>query len=297
MEKEGYYIAVGAFVMLGVGLLVLFVAIISGRQGQTETRRYEIRFTGSVAGIDVGSEVRYLGVKVGKVVDISLVPDKPREVRVVIDVKKAVPIYGNTIARLQMQGITGISYVELRTEGSAREPLPPPPPGELPRIRAAASDLEKLARSLPDLFAAAEELVDRASELLSDQNLNHFATLIRELAITSHELPGLVRQMKATFAEYGRAAHDVRPDLVAVLERLNQVSKEMESITRRTEALYAHNSAVLNATVGNGTQNLERLLEDSRNLVSTLRRLTHKLEENPALLISRPRSRGVEIAP
>ena len=297
MEKEGYYIAVGAFVVLAVGLLVLFVAIISGRQATAETQRYEVRFTGSVAGLDVGGEVRYLGVKVGKVASIHLVPDKPREVSVIIEVKKEVPIYGNTIAKLQLQGITGISFVELRKEGPGREPLPPPPPGELPRIRAADSDLEKLARSLPDLFDAAEALVDRATDLLNDQNLNNFTTLMRELAVTSHELPGLVRQVDATFAEYARAAHEVRPDLVAVLKRLNQVSEELEAMTRRTEALYAHNSAALNATLGNSTQNMARLLEEGRVLVGALRRLTRKLEENPALLITRPRPQGVEIAP
>ena len=252
MEKEGYYIAVGAFVVLAVGLLVLFIAIISGRQGQTETQRYEIRFTGSVAGLDVGGEVRYLGVKVGKVVNINLVPDKPREVSVIIEVDRRVPIYGNTIAKLQLQGITGISFVDLRKEGPGREPLPPPPPGQLPRIKAADSDLEKLARSLPELFDSADELVDRATDLLSDQNLNHFATLIRELAVTSQQLPGLVARLESTLTAYERAADEVRPGLVDVLERLNQVAGELEVMTRRTEALYRHNAAVINDTLGSG---------------------------------------------
>ncbi len=297
MEKEGYYIAVGAFVMLAVTLLIVFIAIISGRQPETHMRRYEVRFTGSVAGLDVGGEVRYLGVKVGKVVAIRLVPDKPREVSVVIEVDERVPIYGNTIAKLQLQGITGISFVELRKEGPGREPLPASPPGELPRIKAANSDLEKLARSLPELLDSADAVMDRISDVLSDQNIARFSTLIHELARTAEGLPALVERLDDTLREYQITARETRPGLVQVLERLNQVASELEDISRRTEELYAHNSAALNSALGSGSEKLERLLDDSRFLVNEMRRLTRRLEENPALLISSPPPRGVEIAP
>ncbi len=296
MEKEGYYIAVGAFVVLAVALLIVFIAIISGRQPETHMRRYEIRFTGSVAGLDVGGEVRYLGVKVGKVAAIRLVPDKPREVSVIIEVDDRVPIYGNTIAKLQLQGITGISFVELRKEGPGRVPLSPPP-GELPRIKAANSDLEKLARSLPELLDSADEVMDRISDVLSDQNIARFSTLIHELARTAEGLPAVVDRLDATLREYQLTARETRPGLVEALERLNDVATELEDISRRTEELYAHNSAALNSALGSGSEKLERLLDDSQFLVNEMRRLTRRLEENPSLLISSPPPRGVEIAP
>ncbi len=297
MEKEGYYIAVGAFVLLAVALLIVFIAIIGGREPETQMRRYEVRFTGSVAGLDVGGEVRYLGVKVGKVVAIRLVPDKPREVSVIIEVDDRVPIYGNTIAKLQLQGITGISYVELRKEGPGREPLPPPPTGQLPRIKGANSDLEQLARSLPELLDSADEVLDRVSDVLSDQNLARFSTLMRELARTAQGLPPLVARFEATLQEYQRTASEARPGLVTVLERLSTVANELEDISRRTEKLYAHNTAALNSALGNGSEQFERLLEESQYLVTEMRRLTRRLEENPSLLLSSPPPRGVEIAP
>ena len=297
MEKEGYYIAVGAFVMLAVGLLVMFIAIISGRGPEKQMQRYEIRFTGSVAGLDVGGEVRYLGVKVGKVAAIRLVPDKPREVSVIIDVDDRVPIYGNTVATLQLQGITGISFVELRKEGPGREPLPAPPPHQLPQIRAANSELEQLARSLPELLDSADAVMDRVSDVLSDQNIARISTLIHQLSRTAEALPALVARIDDTLREYQFAARDARPHLVEVLARLNAVANELEDISRRTEKLYAHNTAVLNAALGGGSEKFERLLNDSQNLVTEMRRLARRLEANPSLLISTPPARGVEIAP
>ncbi len=297
MEKEGYYIAVGAFVILAVGLLIVFIAIISGREPQTETRRYEVVFTGSVSGLDVGSDVRYLGVKVGKVVSIRLVPDKPREVSVIIEVDGSVPIYGNTIAKLKLQGITGISMIELSKEGPGREPLGEYAPGGLPRIKAADSDLEKLAQNLPELLDSADEVMDRITDVLNDQNIARFGNIMRELEQASEALPEVVDRLDATLREYQRTAEATRPGLVQVLARLNEVAEELEAITRRTDELYAHNSAALNSALSSGGQDIERLLEESRYLLAEVRRLTRRIEENPALLVSQPVPRGVEFAP
>ncbi len=297
MEKEGYYIAVGAFVILAVGLLIVFIAIISGREPQTETRRYEVVFTGSVSGLDVGSDVRYLGVKVGKVVSIRLVPDKPREVSVIIEVDGSVPIYGNTIAKLKLQGITGISMIELSKEGPGREPLGEYAPGGLPRIKAADSDLEKLAQNLPELLDSADEVMDRITDVLNDQNIARFGNIMRELEQASEALPDVVARLDATLREYQQTAEATRPGLVQVLARLNEVAEELEAITRRTDELYAHNSAALNSALSSGGQDIERLLEESRYLLAEVRRLTRRIEENPALLVSQPVPRGVEFAP
>ena len=82
-----------------------------------------------------------------------------------------------------------------------------------------------------------------------------------------------------------------------VLERLNQVAGELEVMTRRTEALYRHNAAVINDTLGSGGQDLKRLLDESHTLFRSLRRLIRELEANPAMLVTQPAPRGVEIAP
>src|SRR5438552_17048509 len=74
MEREANYAAVGAFVLL-VGLLgVLFVYWYSDTREHRDYNRCEIYFTGSVSGLDRGAAVRYLGVGVGRVVDMRISP-------------------------------------------------------------------------------------------------------------------------------------------------------------------------------------------------------------------------------
>ena len=74
MEREANYTAVGAFVLLIALAGALFVYWYSDSREHREYHRYEIYFTGSVSGLDKGSAVRYLGVGVGRVVELRIDP-------------------------------------------------------------------------------------------------------------------------------------------------------------------------------------------------------------------------------
>ncbi len=70
MEREANYAAVGAFVLLVVAMAILFVYWYSDSSDHRDYTRYEIYFDGSVSGLSRGSPVRYLGVDVGRVVQM-----------------------------------------------------------------------------------------------------------------------------------------------------------------------------------------------------------------------------------
>ena len=67
MEREANYVAVGAFVLLIVVMGALFVFWYSDAREQRVFNKYEVYFDGSVSGLAVGGQVRYLGVDVGRV--------------------------------------------------------------------------------------------------------------------------------------------------------------------------------------------------------------------------------------
>ena len=74
MERDANYTAVGAFVILLAAMAGLFVYWYSDSREHRDYVRYEIYFQGSVSGLAVGSQVRYLGVDVGRVVRIRVDP-------------------------------------------------------------------------------------------------------------------------------------------------------------------------------------------------------------------------------
>src|ERR1700684_2847985 len=116
MEREANYLAVGSFVLLVVVMGFLFVYWYSASIEHRFYVRYEIYFDGSVSGLSEGGAVRYLGVDVGRVVRIRIDPRAANRVQVIADIDTTPPISDRTLAQLSLQGITGLLYIDLRSE-------------------------------------------------------------------------------------------------------------------------------------------------------------------------------------
>ena len=107
MEREANYTVVGAFVLLVVGMATAFVYWYSDARNTKSYVRHEIYFEGSVSGLTVGSTVRYLGVDIGRVVDIRLDRRAATRVQVIADIDQRAPISEKTVAELSLLGVTG----------------------------------------------------------------------------------------------------------------------------------------------------------------------------------------------
>ena len=69
----------------------LFVYWYSDSRDQRDFKRYEIYFDGSVSGLAVGGQVRYLGVDVGRVVRVTLDQRAADRVQVIVDIDASAP--------------------------------------------------------------------------------------------------------------------------------------------------------------------------------------------------------------
>ena len=82
-------------------------------------KKYVSYFSESVQGLDKDSEVRFRGVKVGRVENIFIAPDD-RHVGILMSIDLKFDPTKEAIAQLQMTGITGVLYVNLNPEKGPR---------------------------------------------------------------------------------------------------------------------------------------------------------------------------------
>ena len=116
MEKDANYFRVGVFVSTALLCLCGFIIWLMGSHGFEHYSRYTVYFTDPVSGLDNDGLVKYKGVDVGKIVGLRISPDRANLVKVDVEVKADTPVRAETRAEIQMQGITGQSYIELSTE-------------------------------------------------------------------------------------------------------------------------------------------------------------------------------------
>jgi len=308
MEREANYAAVGAFVLLITLVGTLFVYWYSDTREHRDYNRYEIYFQGSVSGLEKGAAVRYLGVGVGRVQDMRIDPRDSSRVQVIVDIDTNTPISEHTIATLGLQGVTGLLYIDLSEDRNAKFP-PPVASIKYPVIRSAPSRFDVFLAGLPELVAAAGDLVNRASRLLSDDNLKGLSSAVAHLDQASAGLPRTVHDLQALVAELRGASTDlaatahtahgmldaVNPDVRATSERLRTVADNLARATTQLDQVIGENRQDIRAFTRDGLPEIERFVREGRAAAHDIRELSNSLRENPAQLIYQPPQRGVEI--
>ena len=310
MEREANYAAVGAFVVL-IGLATAgFVYWYSDSREHRDYHRYEIYFTGSVSGLDQGSAVRYLGVGVGRVNELRIDPRDSARVEVIVDIDTSTPISAHTVAELQLQGVTGLLYIDLMDDrDNRRAAAPAVEPLKYPVIRSAPSRFDVFLSSLPELVADASQVVQRANRLLSDSNLAAVSSALgnvqsasRGLPQTLHDLNSLVSELRGATAELAASAHSahrtleaVGPDVQAATQRLHQVADHLAAATDQLNHIVAENRQDIRSFTRDGLPEIERFVREGRAAAEDIRALSQSLRENPAQLLYQPPERGLGI--
>lgn len=308
MEREANYTAVGAFVLLIVAMAAFFVYWYAGSADARDYERYEIYFEGSVSGLNRGSTVRYLGVEVGRVVAIRIDKRASDRIQVIADIDSHTPISKDTLATLSLAGVTGQLYIDLLANSDAKR-MDPVPSEQYPVIDAVPSNFDRLLASLPDLVGRATEVTDRASRVLSDENIAAFSNTMKHLEKSAATLPAtmqdaseVVADLKTTLADVRAAAAGARrlvdtagPNVAAASERLRAISENLDRTSANLDKLMTEHREDLALFMRDSLPEIERLLRDSRQAAQQFGELSRSLKADPSQLLYEPSYRGVEI--
>ena len=310
MDRDANYVAVGAFVLLVIAMAVSFVFWYTEQRDKRSYDRYEIYFPGTVSGLSAGSQVRYLGVDVGKVVHIMIDPEQRNRVLVIADIDSTAPIDERTRASLSLQGITGLLFIDLKQDSK------PAAPGVLakginyPVIRSAPSDFDVLLSNLPALTTHLVELADRFNQVFSDDNVRALKATLENTRLASERLPDTVREVQGLIGDVRRTTQEVQgaaaelrgieartaPDIESAVANIRHVSDNLARTSAMLEHFMADNEQGVSRFTHQSLPEFEQLLRESRQAARDFRDLSRSLKQNPSQLLYEPNYRGVEVA-
>ncbi|MGE5492056.1 MAG: MlaD family protein [Actinomycetota bacterium] len=288
MENKSHAFMAGLFVIL-LGLAV--VAAVYWFGGQKEvTREYIVVTQDNVTGLNPQAQVRYRGIRVGKVSDIRLDPKDIRNILITIDVSKDVPVTRGTTAKIGYQGVTGLGHILLEETGEDMTPLTEGPDGEPPRIAMESSLLQELAESGKDVINDARELMASAKDLLNEGNRKKFSAILSNLEKTSGQVQPTVENLNATLAQVRKLLND------DTVRKISRAAGEAGPLLAETRTLVARlqttadklDVAIGEPSAGGAASLMPRLNEMAADISITARQLNRVLkmiEDSPQSLV------------
>jgi phospholipid/cholesterol/gamma-HCH transport system substrate-binding protein len=311
MFKGDRNFAVGLFVSVAIFAFVAFVIWLTGRTGAEEMKRYSLMFGRDVSGLAVGGPVKFMGMNIGSVVQMSLEENEAIEVRVDIDVLESTPINSGTFASLALQGITGVAVVNLASELGDHVPLTVLPGQEYPVIPVRVVGFSALLSSAPEIMNKMDQLLTRASDLLGEETQQSVQNTLKntemvtaslaarrdEIAAIPGDLGATLQEIQVTVRQLQEVINTLKPGLEATIDNVNRGSENLLSLTGQVDVLLRNHERDLDRFMQDGLGEAPALMIETRQALRDLEKLVGELQDDPSQLLYRPAANSIEIEP
>ncbi|KAF0113001.1 MAG: hypothetical protein FD163_950 [Hyphomonadaceae bacterium] len=195
METRANFILIGAFTILSLLVAAVFTVWIANTGFDKNYVSYDVVFQGPVRGLELGGEVKFNGIKVGEISDLSLDKNNPENVIARIKVESSTPVNSGSLAQLEPAGLTGLSYIQILTGDPKTQPanqkigpLLRKKGEDRPRIPTQRSQMDRLLQGGEGVVATTYETLTRVNQVLSDTNIRSFTSIMDNIQRASAQI-------------------------------------------------------------------------------------------------------------
>jgi len=253
----------GIFITAGTLILLITFATLSYDRLFSRKDIYYIAYTDqSLSGIEIGTQVKYLGIPVGTVRELHINPDNANQVIVTIAIEPETPIREDVSANLQMVGITGIKQIEL-TAGTADTELLEPES----YIKPGVSITDQFVQQAESIAAKIDQVLDNMIEFTKDD--------------TRAELFSFIEEAQGTIIRVNQLIDSNQ-------ERMERTVSNVDTLTSQLNQMVASANIVLTQTedlVGSNRRVIDHTLEDLNLTIRYLNETARSINNDPSILI------------
>jgi phospholipid/cholesterol/gamma-HCH transport system substrate-binding protein len=312
METRAHHVIIGAFA-IGIFLFAMgFVLWLSKSSIDRQFSYYDIVFNEAVTGLSKGGTVQYNGIKVGEVAQLSLAKDDPRKVIARVRLDSDVPVKEDTRAKLGLQGVTGVAFIQLSGGAPTSPPLKPTPRNPVPVIPSEESALSKLLASGSDIITSANDLLLRANEVLSQENVDRISKTLENLEGVTGAVNAQRDDLSAALKQLSSATGELKHTLTTldsmatttndlmrnnarqVLESTNKALESVDRVANATNSLIGDNRAAISEFSEQGLRQLGPAIVELRETLRSLRQVADRLSGSNSVLLGRDQPKEFE---
>jgi phospholipid/cholesterol/gamma-HCH transport system substrate-binding protein len=282
------------YTLVGVIVLVLIVGLLSAMLwlsvgfNQKSYKLYTVYLHESASGLSKDAPVKFNGVQVGYVHEISLNKNDPRQVEILLNIESGTPITTSTSATLISQGITGVTHIGLIAGSADLTPIQKLPGEPYPVIPARPSLFNQLDALLKEVSENIGKITTQAQRIFNEKNARYVRDIlsnvdkltqtianndknidafIKNLAKSSHNFPRIARELQSGISKFKVMADNLSEAGTSVSSTMNSGKDTLNKISQET--------------IAPATSILRRLNTISANL----EKVSSELRQNPAVVI------------
>lgn len=288
--KNRQYLFIGSFILLGFALIIAIMLWFSANS-RKDYDIYQVVFHESVDGLTTSSIVKYNGVEVGNVSAVKLDPENPNNIVVNLSVLHSISLTTSTYAVMKSQGITGMSYISLTTDGneSSFTFIKPHNSEPYPNIPVRSSLLTTLTEQAQKIGNNIGDISTQVKVLLDDENIRHIDHIVKNV----DQVTTAVASQSTTISDALGTMKDVLDNFNTNTQALNVVLVELGTLTKSLQSNSNKLDNVMDSVQNNTLNNINNVLlpninQTMINMNSTTAQfseLVKTVNQNPSVFI------------
>jgi phospholipid/cholesterol/gamma-HCH transport system substrate-binding protein len=282
METKAKYVLLGTATLIGAVFIMLFAMWMANSEFRRGYNEFDIVFDDPVRGLAQGGEVRFNGIKVGEVQDLSIDPRDTRRVIARVRVSAEVPVKTDSRAQLEPIGLTGVTLIQLSAGSDDAAALRQSFGGPVPAIEGEGSQIDALVARSEDIALRASEAMAAVRDLLTDENIARVTRIVENLETVSNQLA----DQNSVITRSGQAAGEIS----ALARQLRQDTAQLDEVMQQV-------SAAASVASGETLPELAQAAEEIGRAAANISRVAQGLEENPSVLTPQAPRPTVELRP
>lgn len=287
----------GMFLTISGSMLLIMLLYITGKNVFEKRDDYFIRYQDvSVSGVEVGAQVKYHGVRVGRVDRIEIDNKKVSTVIIDISLLGGTPVKKDVEAEITALSLTGLKIIEL-TGGTNEAPLLPPG-SEIP---AGESSLQAFTGRVEAVSEKLEIVLSNFIELTGGENQEKLFELINSTALVLADFHAMFAENRQpianTISNLEIASENVlaiteSPEISRTLTNLDSVATSINQanlagVIRDFAATFGEARIAINhidLTLLKGRHDLLMSLEILRDGLESFNQFSRLISEDPSLI-------------
>ena len=307
MNSKREQTAVGFFVLVAAALLIGTILAVSGTFSSGGVAHHT--YFKSAGGLIPGAEVRYGGMKAGKVEAVRVDPKDSTRIEIDFSVQRDIPVKTDSIAKISSLGALSDNYLEIGTgtkggqlaaPGSELKSVETLGIGDLGDMIGSLTPVaNQVMQTLNHRLTEMQVTIARVNDLLNDKNRQNIGNSLGNLngmlaedrpkisgsltnvQTASARLVPLLDDLKATMNQANDTLSHVDSLVVENRQDIRTIVVELKGTMLNAQALIEQ----LKNTTDNNTDNIDQIFENIRVTTENMKVLTDSLKTNPSVLI------------
>jgi len=285
-------------------IALLVAAVLAGiwfNRDRVERAPYVIATSQSIPGLNPQATVRYRGLEVGKVSDISFDAKTAGQIVIQLAIDPEAPITKTTFATLGYQGVTGIAFIQLDDDKTG-SPLVHSDKDHVVAIPLRPGFLDQLEKRGLVILQKAEAITTKIDQLMSPENQQTIVSAVDNIGKAAEAYGKIPEQLAPTLARLPELAAKADRGLASISDFSSSAAKTARSFDLLATSLQGPEGTIarLNATVDRIGTSLEgvtgdlelqtlphvvALTDEARTSLRAVKRTANSLSDRPQSLL------------